>query len=99
MNEPLVLVTRLDELADIALTDNSYERAAIYAAVNAILSKFKDSKINTDQQIMEVLRSACFYICAAIGYEFIINKTPEQCIAKARSELRELRNAINFRYY
>ncbi len=99
MDEPLVLVTRLDDLAAMAATESQYERAAVYAAVTAILAGFSDSKLKSNQQVMELVRAICFYISAAVGYAFIPNKTREQCIAKAQDKLISLRTAINVCYY
>ena len=96
--EALVLVTRLDDLVNMASTENKYEKASVYAANKAILFTFESSKLSSNQKIMELLRASCFYINAAIGYELIISKTPEQCLTKARDKLIELRNIINIYY-
>jgi len=98
MDEPLVLVARLDDLADMALTDNKYERATIYATANTILAAFVGSKLSSNQAVMDLLRAACFYLSAAVGYDFI-KATPEQCVVKAHDKLSKLRGVINSYYY
>jgi hypothetical protein len=95
MNEPLVQITRLDELAVMAKTNNPYDKAAVYSATNTILYKFENSKLSSDEKIIGLVRSACFYISAAVGYEFIINKTSEECILKAEDRLASLRWILN----
>ncbi|WP_440874296.1 hypothetical protein [Thalassotalea sp. PLHSN55] len=47
MNEPLVLIFKLDELALLASTNNAFEKAAIYGATQAIKQEFVNSKLNT----------------------------------------------------
>lgn len=99
MDEPLLFVTRLDDLASMALTENPYERAAVYAATYAIYTAFLNSKLVSNHPVMELVRAACFYISAAAGYEFTTNNTPQQCVKKAHAKLDKLRNAINTYYY
>lgn len=62
MDEPLLFVTRLDDLASMALTENPYERAAVYAATSAIQTTFPNSKLVNNHPVMELVRAACFYI-------------------------------------
>ena len=95
MYEPLVKITKLEELAIMAKTDDPYDKAIVYSATNIILNKFENSKLSSDEKIIGLVRSACFYISASVGYEFIINKTSEECILKAEGKLSSLRFILN----
>lgn len=99
MDEPLFFVTKLDGLAKMAMTKNPYEQAAVYAATNTIQAAFIKSKLVSNHQVMELVRSACFYISAAVNYEFTTNNSPEQCVIKAQNKLDKLRELINIQYY
>jgi len=99
VEDPLVLVTRLEELSSLASTDEPIKKAAIYAAVKAIQMEVSNSKIAHNVQVMEPLNTACFYINAAIGYEFVKKLSKEECLKKAQDKLNQLITQINIAYH
>lgn len=99
MQTPLILVTKLDELTKLADTEDPIAQASIYSAVKTIQTEFKNSKIGNFKQIIEILDNYCFYVCASIGYEFIVKKTKQESLSFAKKKLEELRCQINQTFY
>lgn len=98
MDEPLVLISKLDEFALLANTEDVFEKGVIFSVATSILGKFEESKLHNDSELLDMLKAVCYFINAAIGYESIQNKTQKQCIESAQAKLDKARNLINQKY-
>ncbi|WP_104417590.1 hypothetical protein [Marinobacter persicus] len=98
MNDQLLMVDRLEELADLALeAENSFERATIYAATQAIKSEFGAIEDSLDGYTLEKLSSACWSIRASVGYDIANDHSVDQHVSWAHGQLSVLRDLIKER--
>lgn len=95
MDEPLVLISRLDELSTLTQTTSTIEKAAIYGATKAIQREFVKSKLSKNAKLIDDIKAACFYINATIGYESVTQKSKNECIKLAQLKLDNIRTTIN----
>lgn len=95
MNDQLLMVDRLEELTDLASeADNGFERAAIYAATQAIKAEFDAIEHELNGYTLEKLSSACWSIRAAVGYDITNDHSADQHVSWARGQLSVLRDLI-----
>lgn len=99
MDYPLILITRLDEYTLLCDTKSTLEKAILYASTRAIRDEFTTSKLWDNHVVQEEVEQACYYICAAIGYNSATSKSTEEYIYLAQTKLETLRNTINILYY
>ncbi len=98
MDEPWVFINRLQELLELSVTEDPYQKASIFAANEAILNKFKISKLGKDTALLNSVKDANFYINTVIGYAFIKNKSEIECRELAQKKLEQASDIINIRY-
>lgn len=98
MNDQLLIVDRLEDLANLASHASSgFEQAAIYAATQAIKAEFDALEDELDGYSAENLSSACWSIRAAVGYDITNGHSTDQHVSWALGQISVLRDLIQER--
>lgn len=90
-----LLIERLDDLAGLCgKACNDYDRAAVYAAAQSLKSELLKDGNGLDSYAREKVVSACWSICAAVGYDVDNNHEAHQHVSWAYGEISTLRGLI-----
>jgi hypothetical protein len=70
MNDPILMAAKLEQLAYLARdAGNEFEKAAVFAAANAIAAAFEEDEDSYSDYALENVEKARWSISAAVGYD------------------------------
>jgi hypothetical protein len=70
VNDPILYANKLEELVGLARkAETAFEKAAIFAATQALANTFFEEKERFDDYTLEKVEQARWHICASIGYD------------------------------
>ena len=98
MNDPKLAAQKFEELARLAgLADTEFEKAAVYAAAEALAARFREVESEFSAYALEKVESARWSIAAAVGYDVTNGHGREQHVGWAYAAASTLQNVIDSR--
>ena len=93
MNDPTILIDKLEQLVSLAKdADTGYEKAAVYAAATSIAKEFMQDEDNFDSYTLEKIESARWSLCAAVGYDITNGHSRDQHVVWALGAISTLKS-------
>lgn len=95
MNDPALMVSKLDELIGLAReADTGFEKAAVFAAVRAVDSMFRSRDGEFTANFLGKLGQARWHIAAAVGYDITNGHDAEAHISWAMGAVSTMEDLI-----
>ena len=93
MNDPLLVLDKLEKLATIAgVANTEIEKAAVFGAVRALVN---DLEADDPGYLGENIERARWSICAILGYDITSGHSHEQHLSWALGALQALRRGFS----
>lgn len=95
MNDPLLAVTKLEELIELSkCAATPFEKAAVYAATQALDAQFQENSEEFDSYALEKVESTRWSICAAVGYDTTNGHSKNDHISWALGAVSTLKDVL-----
>jgi len=99
MNNPMLLIERLEDLLQLAReAETGFEKAAVFAATKEIYRMFDERADDFDSYALEKLHDVTWHINAIIGYDVTNNHSKDQHISWAIGYLSTFKSVIKERF-
>ena len=96
MNDPQRMAVKLEQLAGLVReAETEFEKAAIFAATQAIATAFNEAEDQFDAYALEQVEKARWSICAAIGYDVTNNHDASSHVSWALGAASNLRSVLS----
>lgn len=95
MNDPLLVISKLEELARGSISaESEFEKAAVFGAVRTLIGDLEAGPEENLPQLGENIERARWCICAILGYDVTNGHNKDQHLSWALAALNHLRDGL-----